>query len=166
MAPEQGLRGERSERREEMRVRLRARDSGLTRDKVIETVFSKTVPFIRIFGDFPNYVALCKEKDAYKLLKNETKTTLIKAGIEVQTPNELKVEEADKVLEKGLLLFHMFVTADQITREEFFNVQTCFRCYKCESHTTKDCGETVTRCSEYAEEGHRWMECKIKLRNA
>ena len=27
-------------------------------------------------------------------------------------------------------------------------------------------GETVTRCSEYAEEGHRWMECKIKLRNA
>ena len=70
MDPEWSRPGEGSERREEMRVRLRIKDSGLTRDKVIETVFSKTdVPFIRIFGDFPNYVALCKEKDAYKLLK-------------------------------------------------------------------------------------------------
>ena len=72
---------------------LRVKDSGLTRDKVIETVFSKTdVPFIRIFGDFPNYVALCKEKDAYKLLKNEIKITLGKAGIKVLTPIELKRE--------------------------------------------------------------------------
>ena len=33
------------------------------------------------------------------------------------------VEEADRVLENGLPLFQMYVTADQITREEFYNVR-------------------------------------------
>ena len=52
------LRG-RSERGKEMRVWLRAKESETTKDKVIEIVFYKTE--VRIFGDFPNYVALCKE---------------------------------------------------------------------------------------------------------
>ena len=70
------------------------------------------------------------------------------------------VEEADRIFEKGPMLFHMYVTADQITREEFYNVQACFKCYKYESHTTRDCRETITRCSECAEEGHRWTSSK------
>ena len=94
MDPEWSRPGERGERDKEMRVRLRAKP-GLTRDKVIESVFSKTeVPFIRIFGDSPNYVALCKEKDAYKLMKGETKVKLNKVGIEVLTPIELKARKS------------------------------------------------------------------------
>ena len=61
--------GGRKEERD-MRIRLIVKDAGVTRDRVIETVFIKTeVPFIRVFGDNPNYVALCKEKDAYTLEK-------------------------------------------------------------------------------------------------
>ena len=68
MEPEWSRLGERGK---EMRIRLRAKDPGLTRDKVIETVFSKTeVPFIRIFGYSPNFVGLFKEKDAYTILKS------------------------------------------------------------------------------------------------
>ena len=67
----------------------------MTRDKIIETVFLKTeVSLIIIFGDFPNYNALCKERDAYKLLKNETKTQLRKSGIEVITPIEMKARRS------------------------------------------------------------------------
>ena len=47
--------GGRSEKGKKMRIRLKVKESGMTRDKVIETVFLKTeVPFIRIFCDFPN----------------------------------------------------------------------------------------------------------------
>ena len=67
------------------------------------------------------------------------------------------VEEADRVLEKGLLLFQMYVTADQITREEFYIVETCFRCYRYESHTPKDCKETDIKYSERAEVGHLFV---------
>ena len=73
------------------RLRLRVRDGNLTRDKVIETVFLITeVPFIRIFGDSPVYTALCTDKDANKLLKEETKNKLKRKGIDLQTPIELK----------------------------------------------------------------------------
>ena len=192
----------------EMRIRLRIKDSGLTRDRVIDTVFVTTeVPFIRIFGDAPVYVALCKERDAFKLLKTEMMEKLRKKGIEVQIPIEIKakrsvllrrldrhmgaitgeeveaeleknhdwirevkvikikeytlvlklefqtVEEAERVLERGLLLFNMQVSSEQISRDEFVNVLTCFKCYRYEDPPTKSCTETRIICSECSEEG-------------
>ena len=65
------------------------------------------------------------------------------------------VEEADKVLESGLLLFKMYVAAEQVTSVEFYSVQTCFKCYHYEDHSSKDCQKPSTKCSECVEEGHR-----------
>ena len=36
------------------------------------------------------------------------------------------VEAVNRALENGLLMFHMFVSPDQITRDEFVNILTCF----------------------------------------
>ena len=71
------------------RIRLRVKDRSLTRDKIIETVFLTTeFPFIRIFGNFPVYTALCSERDASRVLKSEIKEKLQRKGIEVQTPKK------------------------------------------------------------------------------
>ena len=45
------------------RVSQSARDEGMTRDKIIETVFLTTdIPFVRIFGGFPVYTACPRKK--------------------------------------------------------------------------------------------------------
>ena len=73
------------------RVRLRVKNEGLTRDKVIETVFiTAEIPFVRVFGSFPIYTALTTEKNGNKLLKQEIKNKLKLKGIEVQIPMEMK----------------------------------------------------------------------------
>ena len=73
------------------RVRLRVKNEGMTRDKVIETVFLTTeIPFVRVFGSFPVCTALTTEKNGNKLLKTEIKSKLKEKGIEVQTPVEMK----------------------------------------------------------------------------
>ena len=77
------------------RVRLRVRDEGLTRDKIIETVFLTTeIPFVRIFGGFPVYTAVTSEKNGNKLLKPEVKNKLKQKGIEVQIPMEMKAKRS------------------------------------------------------------------------
>ena len=70
------------------------------------------------------------------------------------------VEAADMALERGILMFHMMVTPEQMTRDEFINILTCFRCYAMESHPTKNCTETKVICSECRQEGHRWSGCR------
>ena len=60
------------------------------------------------------------------------------------------VEEADRALEKGLLMSQMYATADQRTREKFYKLQTCFMCYTYENHTTKDCNGTIIKGSKCA----------------
>ena len=73
------------------RIRLKTTDNSITRSGIIEIVFATVeVPFIRIFGERPNFTALCKERDANKMLKTETREKLRRKGIEVQVPMELK----------------------------------------------------------------------------
>ena len=74
------------------------------------------------------------------------------------------IEAANMALEKGVLLFHMHVTPEQISRDEFISILTCFKCYKMEDHPTKNCRETKDLCSECAEEGHRWAECTSQVK--
>ena len=57
-------------------------------------------------------------------------------------------------------MFHMLVTPDQMARDDFINILTCFKCYALESHPTKNCQETKILCSECGQEGHRWSECR------
>ena len=47
------------------------------------------------------------------------------------------MEEAEKALEQGLLLIYMHVAPDQMTRDEFVDLLTCFSCCKYEDHPTK-----------------------------
>ena len=57
-------------------------------------------------------------------------------------------------------MFHMMITPDQMARDDFINILTCFKCYAMESHPTKNCQETKILCSECGQEGHRWSECR------
>lgn len=67
----------------------------------------------------------------------------------------------DRVLTNGFLAFNMSVIADQITREKFINLLTCFNCYEYETHTTNNCPhKNVQICSECAQTGHTFRECK------
>ena len=94
--------------------------------------------------DWAGEVSVTKIKDYTHVLKIEFGT----------------VEAADKALEKGILMFHMMVAPDQMARDEFISILTCFKCYALEDHATKNCKETKTMCSECAQEGHRWTECR------
>lgn len=68
---------------------------------------------------------------------------------------------ASKATEHGLKLFSMKIPHYQIQQDKFYHIQTCFRCYMIESHTTKDCTKhkEYKICSECAEEGHTWKSC-------
>lgn len=67
----------------------------------------------------------------------------------------------DRVLTTGLKIFNTSILPEQITREEFISLLTCFNCYQYEEHTTFNCPEkNVKYCSECGGEGHKFFECK------
>lgn len=67
---------------------------------------------------------------------------------------------AEKVLREGLRLFNLSVTPSQLEREKFVNVQTCFKCYKFNDHSTANCpNKDLVICSECAEQGHTYTQC-------
>ena len=73
------------------RIRMRATDPRTTREKFIEEVFvTVEVPFIRVYGEKPNFKAVCTEKDANILLRSDIREKLRKKGLEVQVPLEIK----------------------------------------------------------------------------
>lgn len=68
---------------------------------------------------------------------------------------------AQNAKEKGLLMFHVAVTKEQIEREVYTNIQMCFICYELESHTSRDCPKKDTKvCSECGKDGHTFRECE------
>lgn len=71
-----------------------------------------------------------------------------------------ETEMADKAIRSGFLTYDMSITPNQIQKEHFVSLLTCFNCYKFEEHTTKDCPNTDHQyCSNCAEIGHRYTEC-------
>lgn len=46
---------------------------------------------------------------------------------------------AERALSEGLLLFNMVATTDQIEREIYVPILTCYNCYRYEDHSAKDC---------------------------
>jgi len=66
---------------------------------------------------------------------------------------------ATKILQTGLLLFNTRVTPGQCELETYTYLQTCFKCYKYETHTTSDCKTTTKVCSECAQTGHTHLDC-------
>lgn len=66
----------------------------------------------------------------------------------------------EKVLQVGLRIFNATVLPDQIAREEFISLLTCFNCYQYEDHTTFNCpNKEVKYCSECGGSGHKYYEC-------
>ena len=67
---------------------------------------------------------------------------------------------ADRILTDGLYLFNTRINPYQCEQERIHDLLICFKCYKYEDHHTKDCPTPLTVCSECAEEGHTFKECK------
>ena len=75
------------------RIRLKALSENITRDKIIEISFIHAgVPFIRVFGDYPSYTAICRTSDANLMLKPDIKEKLRKHGIDIQIPQEVRAK--------------------------------------------------------------------------
>lgn len=82
--------------------------------------------------------------------------------IKVRFANTNMVET---VLQRGLLIGNMSVTPEQMNRETFVNLLTCFKCYVFEDHATKDCPhEYLVVCSECSCTGHKYTECESEVK--
>jgi len=67
---------------------------------------------------------------------------------------------ADQALEQGLILYYTKITPSQISKEKYIPLQTCFNCYKVNSHNTNDCPLTTPSCSICSATGHTHTQCK------
>lgn len=69
--------------------------------------------------------------------------------------------EAKKAQEVGLKLYSIRIPGYNIQQDKFYEITTCFKCYKLEDHYTNQCpkGDSYNLCSECGEEGHIWREC-------
>lgn len=68
---------------------------------------------------------------------------------------------AKKALSDGIKLFHMRIPHNDIKQEEFYNINTCFRCYVMEDHYTNQCKKPADYkvCSECSSTSHTWRDC-------
>ena len=67
---------------------------------------------------------------------------------------------ANKIIADGLLLFNTRISPHQCSPEKFTHILICYKCYKFNSHITKDCTSSKIVCSECAQEGHIHTDCK------
>lgn len=72
--------------------------------------------------------------------------------------------KASRAAEKGLLAFSMSLPKHDIKADAYYNINTCFRCYKMEDHTTNNCPKEKSYkiCSNCSQQGHIWRDCKEK----
>jgi hypothetical protein len=71
---------------------------------------------------------------------------------------------AQHALQNGILCCHVRISPDQIKQEEYVDVLMCFKCYKLNEHTTKDCPTpNLIICSECTG-NHDFRECKATVK--
>ena len=70
---------------------------------------------------------------------------------------------AERISKKGFTAFNYRVTPNQISRDNFVSLLTCFRCYSLNEHSTKDCTSTEVQCSNCAEFGHNHKNCQSSI---
>ena len=74
------------------------------------------------------------------------------------------IEQAQRVLQNGLLCGHTKIASHQIEKEEFTDILICFNCYKLEDHTSANCPKKGTMvCSECAGH-HHFKECTSNIK--
>ena len=98
----------------------------------------------------------------------EQRNEWIKVQEIVKIPNapkilKIKVENAEMAntaLEKGVMVYNLFVPPSAVSKDTFVRLDICFRCYSY-SHKSNDCPTpTVIVCSECAEVTHSYRECR------
>ena len=70
------------------------------------------------------------------------------------------VADANHLLAKGFVLGGQRIPPNNLEKELFIRVNTCFRCYEVEKHLTKHCQANKQWCSTCAKSGHEWKTCK------
>ena len=75
-------------------------------------------------------------------------------------------EMSDKCIRDGLFMFQLFVRSSCISREEYFPIQTCYRCYIVEEGITAQCPEpsSLKLCSLCASRNYTWKRCKSEVK--
>ena len=71
---------------------------------------------------------------------------------------------SDRVQSEGLQMFNTRINPFQIEQERPQEILICFKFYKMEEHSTRNCPSTRTVCSECAEEGHSFQDCKSQTK--
>lgn len=77
---------------------------------------------------------------------------------------KIRLEETtmvQKAQQQGILAYNMAISPNQIEKENYYHILTCFNCYQLEEHLTKDCPYTDQKiCSECSETGHTFKDCR------
>jgi len=81
----------------------------------------------------------------------------IKHLIKIKFANTTSVK---KSVDNGLLLFNQSFSGKSIEKELFINLTPCYRCYSYDHKTTNCPTPDKKICSECANEGHTYRECK------
>jgi len=77
---------------------------------------------------------------------------------------------AEKSLRNGFFAFRLFIPPNSIQRDEFIHIQTCYRCYKIENHSTPSCPSVQENpeykiCSLCSSSNHTWKQCQETRRS-
>lgn len=98
--------------------------------------------------------------------KNSWATGQIETIFKFPNSHTLKITfkqtaNAKKAQDDGIRAFQMSVPHHKIKQEIFYNINTCFKCYKMEDHNTNQCPQdkNFKVCSECSGLGHTWKEC-------
>ena len=73
-------------------------------------------------------------------------------------------DTTQRILTDGLKAFNTKINTNQMTLQTFTHLLICFKCYKYERHSTKDCPETIIKCSECAQTGHSFKDCTSTIK--
>ena len=68
---------------------------------------------------------------------------------------------AKKSQATGIRCFHMSIPGHYIKQEIFYNITTCYKCYKIEDHFSNQCPapKEYQICSECSSTDHTWKDC-------
>ena len=108
-----------------------------------------------------------EEKDLIQEINAKNQWAKVQSLIKIK--NNLKITFTDqamvtKAMDTGLLCCNMSVTPDQISRETYTEIVTCFKCYKYNKHTTKECQNPTKLCSCCCSPDHHWKECTSTIK--
>ena len=74
-------------------------------------------------------------------------------------------DSTQRLLTNGLNLFNTRISPTQMTQDTYTHLLICYKCYKFETHATKDCPETRLLCSECGQTGHTYRDCDVNDKN-